>query len=140
MGIRHVKIQNLFLCIRLMNERVGEISNENESETTMIQNLFLCIRLMNERVGEISNENESETTMNTALCRSHRSVLCSDASLSIACHKLLCCMVGIACNCDTLVWVVDTYRNLEYSTKSQCFCGSMACCTYPPHTNWTPSR
>ena len=73
------------------------------------QNLFSCIRLMHERVGEIYNVSESGTPMNPALCRSHRSVLGSDASLSIACRKLFCCMVDIACSCGTLVCVVNTY-------------------------------
>ena len=78
----------------------------------VIQNLFLYIRLLNDRVGEIYNVNESGTPMNPVLCRSHRSVLGSDASLSIACRKLFCCMVDIACNCETLVCVVNTYGTL----------------------------
>ena len=77
-----------------------------------VQTLFLCIRLLNDRVGEIYNVNESGTPMNPALCRSRRIVLCSDASLSIACRTLFCCTVDIACKRGTLDCFVNTYETL----------------------------
>ena len=77
-----------------------------------VPTLFLCIMLLNDRVRELCNVDETVTPMIPALCRCRLSVLGRDASLSIACSTLFCCMVDIACKCGTLVCVVNTYETL----------------------------
>ena len=77
-----------------------------------VPTLFLCIMLLNDRVREICNVDEIGTPMNPALCRCRLSVLGRDASLSIACRTLFCCVVDIVCKCGTLVCVANTYKTL----------------------------